>query len=281
MKSTCKENLNEFFIKFASFVALGILCAIVLYPFVWTLISSVKDTWLILKDPIGLPRKPTFANYIVAWTIGEFSTYFFNSTVITVCSVIGIALLSATAGYGFARFRFKGSDTIFLLFIMSLVVVSPSIMIAEFLLFRSLRLLNSYLGIILVYMSGTAFAIVMLRSAFKEIPQELVDAARIDGCGEFGAFFRVALPLVRPTVATVTIFCFVGIWNDFVWPLILLQKAHQLTITVGLMTYQGEYMVEWGPLTAGLSMGFLPVLTIYYIFQRHFVRALTLGALKG
>lgn len=267
--------------KIGTYLILGILFVAVVFPLVWVLMNSFRENWMIFSDPVGLPEVISLKNYVNVWTTGAFSKYFFNSVVITGSSVVGVLFLSTMAGYGFARYRFRGSDTIFLIFIMSLVVTSISIVISQYQLISFLGLLDTFPGIILVYLSWTVFGIVMCRNAFNEVPQELVDAARIDGCSEVKIYFRVALPLIKPTIATVSIFMFVWIWNDFIWPLVLLQRPGQETIISGLMILKAKYLSDWGLLTAGLSISIIPVQVVYFVFQRHFVRGLTMGALKG
>ena len=266
--------------KVISYVILGALFLAVVYPLFWTVMSSVKDNWAIFKDPVGFPSSPIIRNYIDVWTAGNFSRYFLNSVTITGFSLIGILFLSTMAGYGFARYKFRGSDVLFNIFILSMVVVPSSIMIAQYQLVSFIGLLNTFPGVILVYLSWTVFGIVMSRQTFSEIPQELVDAAHIDGCGELRIYFHIMLPLIRPTLATVGIFTFVWVWNDFIWPLILLQQPGQETVTLGLLTLRGQYLADWGILTAGLTIAFVPLLVIYFLFQRHFVQGLGMGAVK-
>ncbi|TKJ47748.1 sugar ABC transporter permease [Candidatus Aerophobetes bacterium Ae_b3a] len=266
--------------KIISYFVLGILFVIMVYPLFWVLMSSVKDNWTIFQNPTGLPSSPTFKNYQDAWVMGNFSLYFLNSIIITVFSLAGILLLSTMAGYGFARYKFRSSNIFLNLFIAGTVIVPSSIMISQYQLISSLGLLDTFLGIILVYLAWTTFGIIIFRLAFSQIPQELVDAAHIDGCGEFGIYLRILLPLIRPAVAAVGIFTFIGIWNDFIWPLVLLQQPGQETVILGLLTLRGQYLADWGILTACLSFAFAPVVVIYLIFQRHFVQGLGMGALK-
>lgn len=267
--------------KIITYFFLGILFITVAYPLVWPIISSFRPTWAIFQNPVGLPRHPILTNYVEVWVGGNFGRYFLNSTVITGCSLIGALFLSIIAGYGFARYQFRGSKTIFFIFILGLMVSSTSIMLPQYRLITILGLLSTHLGIILVYLSWVTFGIILFRQAFKETPQELVDAALIDGCGEFGICFRILVPIIRPTIATVAIFESIWIWNDFIWPLILLQKSTQQTVILGIMALRGPYLADWGAITAGLCISVIPVLVLYFIFQRHFVRGLTMGAVKG
>ena len=266
--------------KIIIYFVLGIFFLVVIYPLFWVIITSLKDNWAVFQDPTGLPLKPTFQNYVEVWIMGDFGLYFSNSIIITSVSLLGVLFLAAAAGYGFARYRFRGSDTLFLVFMLSLVIVPSSIMIAQYRLISFFGLLNTIPGIILVYLAWTTYGIIMFRQAFSELPEEILDAAVIDGCGEFGIFIRIALPLLQPTIATVGIFTFMWIWNDFIWPLILLQDPSKQTVTIGLLTLRGQFLSNWAVLTAGLTIACMPVLILYFIFQRYFVQGLTMGALK-
>jgi len=263
-----------------TYFVLIVLFIMVAYPLFWTLSTSLRENWDIFKNPISLPTQPTFQNYQKVWTLGRFGSYFFNSIIITIVSLLGVLFLSAAAGYGFARYRFKGSNGLFFLFMLSLVIVPSSIMIAQYRVITFFGLLNTLTGIILVYLSWTAYGIIMFRQAFSDIPEDIIDAAVIDGCKEYQIFYRIAFPLLRPTIATVGIFTFVWIWNDFIWPLILLQDPSKETITLGIMTQRGQYLSDWAVLTAGLSIGFLPVLILYFLFQKQFIQGITMGSLK-
>jgi len=265
----------------AIYLVLIVLVLVVIYPLFWTLMSSVKPESDIYGSPAGLPQRLTAENYVTAWKRADMERYFLNSVLVSGLGVVGTVIISALAGYAFSRFRFRGSNVIFLFFIMSLALPAPAIMVSEYLLFVNLHLLNTYYGIILFYMSLCAFAILMFRNAFQPLPQEIVDAAIIDGCKEFQLFWLL-LPLVKPTTATIVIFTYIGLWGDFLWPFLLLQKVGQETVMVGLYTlFTSQYSMGWGFLTAGLSLGLIPAIVVYFIFQGYFVKGLTLGAVKG
>jgi ABC-type glycerol-3-phosphate transport system permease component len=266
--------------KIVIYITLAALFVMVIYPLFWTIITSLKPEYEIYQNPVALPKKPNFEAYKTVWTLGEYNIYFRNSIIITLFSLMGILIISTAAGYGFARYRFKGSRLLFIIFTVSLVVVPASIMITQFKLIQILHLLDTYAGIILVYLSWTVFGIMLSRVAFVEIPQDIIDAARIDGCSEFKIFYRIGIPLIRPTIATIAVFHFIWIWNDFIWPLVLLQNPNRSTIMVGLLGFQGRFTTDWPTITAGLSLSVLPVLILYLIFQRFFVRGLMLGAFK-
>ena len=277
MKKLFHKNLLG---KIITYLILIILFISVVYPFFWTLMSSFKTETEIDTNPLGLPKNPTIDAYKKVWTLGTFGEYFRNSVIVTFLSLLGILTLSTLAGYGFARYDFKSSKLIFFTFVITMAVTPPSIMIAEYKLIQTLHLMNTYIGVIFIYFSWTSLGIMLTRIAFLEIPQELIDAACIDGCNEFRIFWWICLPIIKPTLATVAIFQLIAVWNNFIWPLLILQSSKYQTVVVGLLTFQGGFLVEWSIITAGLSIAMMPVLILYLIFQRFFVRGLTLGALK-
>lgn len=275
-----RKKLKTFILNAIVYLILIATFLIVIYPLFWTIMSSLKNSFEIYQSPISLPKEITFDNYKEVWLAGDFARYFVNTIIITSISLIGVLFLSTMAGYGFARYDFKGKDVLFYIFVLSLSVVSASIMISTYKWIDILGLLSTYTGIILVYLSWSSYGIIMSRQAFSELPQELLDAAHIDGCSEFYLYFKILLPLIRPTVATIGIFSGVWIWNDFIWPLLLLQEPDMSTVVLGILSLRGQYLSDWGTITAGLTLGFLPILICYFAFQKHFVKGLGVGALK-
>jgi len=276
-----KRDLKFWLGRIVLWVISVVLFLLVIYPFFWVLITSFKTEWAVLKDPAGFPWNPTIANYITVWTESAFATFFLNSVLITGCSLVGSVTVAALAAYAFSRFRFKGSDALFVLLLISLAIPTPSLMIAEYVLLSSVNLINTYQGIILLYMAWNAFAIILFRNAFRGIPQSLVDAAVIDGCGELRIFARIMLPLIKPTLATVTIFTFVWYWNDFVWPLVILHDPEKQTLIMGIYsTFVGDLWLSYNYVSAGLAMGMVPTLVVYLLLQRYFVAGMTLGGVK-
>jgi ABC-type glycerol-3-phosphate transport system permease component len=189
--------------------------------------------------------------------------------------------VSSLAAYSFARFRFRGKNAMFLFFLIGIMVPPQAIIIPAFQIVARLGLINTYTGLIFTYLSWCPVGIFILRTFFESLPSEIEDAAKIDGCSSLDLFWRIALPLAQPALATVAIFYFVWVWNDFIYPLLYLQRDTMNTIPLGLMLFQGRYQVDWGMQTAALSIAtFVPVI-FYLIFQDKFVRGLTAGAVKG
>lgn len=265
-------------VTYAIFLMVAI---IVLYPLLWMFYTSFKEQWEIFEDPFSLPTSLNLANYVEAWTRGNFGRFFFNSVLVTIPSVAGILLVSALAAYAFARLRFRGSTVLFYLILIGIMVPPQAIIIPAFLLVSRLGLINSFAALFLTYLSWCPVGIFILHGFFKSLPQELLDAARVDGAGSFRVFWQIALPLAKPALATVSIFYFVWVWNDFIYPLLYLQDDAMSTIPLGLMLFRGQYQTNWGLQAAALSIASFVPLAFYLLFQDKFVRGVTAGALKG
>jgi ABC-type glycerol-3-phosphate transport system permease component len=255
--------------------------AVVIFPMIWMFYTSFKQQWQIFADPFALPTSLNPVNYLKAWETGNFKLYFMNSVFVTGPSVLGILAISSLAAYGFARFRFKGDKALFVFFLIGIMVPPQAIVIPAFQIVSRLGLLSTYQGLIFTYLSWCPVGIFILRTFFQSLPIEIEDAAKMDGCSAFGIFWRIALPLAKPALATVSIFYFVWVWNDFLYPLLYIQNDTLPTIPLGLMLFNGRYQVDWGMQAAALSIAtFVPII-FYLIFQDKFVKGLTAGALKG
>ncbi len=263
---------------YAVFIAVFV---VVIYPLFWMFYSSLKDQWQIFANPFALPERINLDNYIKAWNAGNFNLYFLNSVIVTVPSVLSVLAVSSLAGYAFARFKFVGSRALFIFFLVGIMVPPQAVIIPSFLIVSRLGLINSFFALILTYLSWSPIGIFILATFFRSLPQEIEDAAKVDGASSFDVFWRIALPLAKPALATVAIFYFVWVWNDFIYPLLYLQSDVMSTIPLGLMLFQGRYRTDWGMLTAALSIAVAVPLLFYMIFQDKFVRGLTAGALKG
>lgn len=252
----------------------------IVFPLVWMVMTSLKDQFEIFLSPMGLPADPSFSNYTNALVQGDFKTTMLNSLIVTVPSVILLVLISAMAAFAFARLRFRLSQTLFYLLLIGVMVAPQSIVIPVFQVVFRLGLLNSFTGLILVYLSWSPVAILILTTFFRGIPKEIFEASQIDGASIIRMFFLVAMPLAKPALATVSIFYFVWIYNDLLYPLVLLQDQSKATIPVGLLQFQGQYSSDWGTQTAALTMAVIVPVVIYMFAQDKFVRGLTAGAVK-
>jgi ABC-type glycerol-3-phosphate transport system permease component len=271
------------------FAALAGYALWVVYPMIWLAYSSLKPDEAIFRDAFALPALNglQFDNYARAWHEARFSDYFFNSVVVTGVSVMLITGLGAMAGFALARFRHPAGQAVFWLFLAGLMIPAQLSVVPLFFELRALGLLNSRLGLILVYTAnGLPFAIFILAGFFRALPRTLYEAAVVDGCNEFSAFWHVLLPLARPGLVTVAIFQFIGVWKEYFFAFMLTSGAtgaEVRTLPLGLanLAITSQYHSDYGLLFAGLVLVTVPILVIYLALQRQIVKGVTAGALKG
>ncbi|HLO03245.1 MAG TPA: carbohydrate ABC transporter permease [Symbiobacteriaceae bacterium] len=254
---------------------------VVLYPLFTMLLGSVKTTRDLIVNPYGWPEIFNWSNYARAWTEANFALYAKNSLWVTVIATLSILLCSSMAAFILGRFKFKLNAWIFGFFVAGMIVSGRLSIIPLFLLLRDLKLLNSHTGLILVYTANAMpFAIFLLTTFFRQVPHELEEAAVVEGAGTWTIYWKIMLPLVRPALATVAIFEFMGIWNDFFFPLIFLRSEKLMTIPVGLSVFFGEYATDWATLFAALTISVVPVIVAFIVASRQFIAGLTAGAIK-
>ena len=258
-----------------------VYAVVVLYPFLIMVLCSFKSTREIFRNPYGLPQAWRFSNYVQAWQQARFSDYFINSVLVSVVSLFGILLIASMAAYVLTRYSFPGNFFLQMFFLSGLMLPVRLAIVPLFNLLRALHLLDSLMGLVLVYIaSGLPFAIFLLSNFFHTIPLEIEDAARIDGCNPFQIYHKIMLPLLRPALATQAIFSFMGIWNDFFLPLILIRTESRMTIPLGLNVFFGEFFNQWDLLFAGLTITIVPVMVLYLFMSKQFIAGLTAGAIK-
>lgn len=260
-------------------VILVAVAALTLYPLAF-MVSTGFKTMDQFNVQFWLPTWPLHAeNYTSAWS--AIAPYMLNSVLVTAASVAGVVALSAFAAYAFARFAFPGREVFYYLVIFILMVPAVLTLIPSFLLVKSLDLMNTRWALILPYIAGgQVLAIFILRAFFAGLPEELFEAARIDGAGEMRAFWRIAIPLTRPILVTIGIMQVLSTWNDYLWPFLVLQDDSLKTLVVGLVGFQGRFYTNWGPLMAGYTLASLPLLLLFFVGMRYFIEGLTAGALK-
>ncbi len=251
---------------------------VVLGPLLLVVNDALRPSRDIFRNPLGLATSPSFQSFVKAWEKANFNVYFFNSLIITVAAVLLATAVSALAGYMLGRYRFRGSAFLSAYFLAGLMLPFRLAIVPLFLLLNDLGLVDSRLGLILVYAAtGIPFSIFILSSFFRQLPQELSEAARIDGAGEFSIFGRIMLPLVRPALATVVVFQFVPLWNDFFFPLVLLRSTDKWTLPVGMTRFFGEFQTDWSTLFAGLIIMTLPLIIIFLLATKQIIAGLTAG----
>jgi ABC-type glycerol-3-phosphate transport system permease component len=259
-----------------------ILFAVIsLYPILVTWFTALRPAKEAQREPFGLPWPPIWDNVANAWVKGRFGDYLMNSVIIAVPTVIGVVVLSALAGYGIARFRFPGRALAFGAILLGLTIPFQSVMIPLYYQLLQMGLLGSYWAVILPGIAfGLPFGVFLMAAFFEDLPKELHEAARVDGCSELRIFWSVMLPLAKPAVSTLIVFQFMRTWNEFLMPLLYLQDEAKRPIPLGLMFFQGTYTKDIGLIAAGVTLATVPVIIVYLIFQRQFVRGLTAGAVK-
>jgi N-acetylglucosamine transport system permease protein len=257
----------------------------VLYPLLWTLLDALKNNeQFMTKLPWALPAAPLlWSNFAYVWDEFHFSTYFANSLIVTFGGTLLGLILAAMTAYVLARYSFKGSKALYLLYIASMMVPFNLALIPLFFLMNSMNLVNTQLGLILIYASSVlAFGIFVLIGFFKSLPKDLEEAAVMDGASHFGTFFRIMLPLSQPGLITILIINVLNIWNEYIVGLTLTTDPGHYTLPVGIAVLQTEmqYRTEWGPLFAALMFTIVPVLIVYIVFQRQIASGMTAGAVK-
>jgi alpha-1,4-digalacturonate transport system permease protein len=257
-----------------------ILAAIFLIPVIWVALSAFKGgTELFAWPPTIIPKRFTLDNFIVAFNKGNFGLYFWNSTYSTIAATIITLIINTMAGYAFAKFKFKGNHFIFLAFISTLMIPLEVIMIPIFQVLKMFKMYNSIWGII-IPPAATPTGVFLMRQYLLSVPDELLEAARIDGASEWKIFYRIIIPIAKPVLAVLTIFSFMWRWNDFLWPLLVINNPKLYTMQLAIANFSGQFSVDWNSLLAMAVVTMIPVLVIFLIFQKQFVRGMVVSGMK-
>jgi multiple sugar transport system permease protein len=260
---------------------LVMVAIISLAPLLWMLSVSFMQTGEAGHFPPPLlPSQATFANYQELFLRAGMGRFLFNSFLISTCVMLLSVLFNTLAGYAFAKLRFKGRDRTFRALLAALVIPAQVAMMPLFLLLKQMGLVNTYMGAIVPGMAAI-FGIFLVRQYARTIPDELLEAARIDGAGEWRIFFQIVLPALKPILVTLAIFSFLGAWNDFMWPLIVLSDDRLQTLPVALASLSREHVMDYELMMAGSVVTILPVLLLFLVLQRYYIQGLLLGSVKG
>jgi multiple sugar transport system permease protein len=255
--------------------------AITLFPLLWMMSASIMSSGEATTfPPHVVPDKPTLAQYRDLFVRLDLGRAFFSSAIVATAVTFFSVLFASMAGYAFARLRFPGRNRTFALLLIALVIPPQVGMLPLFLLMKALGLVNSYWGAIIPSMV-TVFGIFLIRQFMLSIPQELLEAARIDGASEFRIYWSVVLPLARPILATLATFMFMSTWNDFMWPLIILSDQDHYTLPVALANLSGEHVQDVELMMAGSVVTVLPVLAVFMFLQRYYIAGIMSGSVKG
>jgi multiple sugar transport system permease protein len=256
---------------------------VMVVPFAYMLATSFKPHAYIFElPPDFIPNEPTVDNYKSAWSSNQFDRYFMNSLVVAVATTAISVFVSAMMAYAFARFRFVGSRLLFGLLLIGLMVPTIMIIIPQFILAKSLGVIDSLAGLVLFYVATTvSLNTFLLRGFFEEIPDELEEAMIVDGANAWRRFWLLFLPLAKPALATVAIFSFLASWDEFVWALTIINDPNKQTLPIAIALFQGAHVTSWGLVFAASTIAVVPVVVVFLVFQRYFVSGLTAGAVKG
>lgn len=276
------KKRQDYTVKILALLVLSGGSLIMLFPLAWMISTSLKpDDQLFRWPPVWIPSPVRWDNYTRALHAAPFATYTFNTVFITAMSMVGTLMSCAFSAYGFARLRAPGRNFLFGLLIATMMLPGVVTLIPVFVMFARLAWIDTWLPLIVPAFFGNAFFIFLLRQFFMTIPRELEDAARIDGCNSFRIWWSIFLPLSRPALATVAIFHFMGAWSDFIGPLIYLNTDAKKTLALGLTVFLGVHGSEWSMLMAASVLVTLPMILVFFFFQRYFIQGIVTTGLSG
>ncbi len=256
------------------------LALLTVAPFIWMVLTSFKDIGEILVYPPKLfPSVFRFENYLNAFSAAPFGRFYFNSIFVATSVVIGQVITCSLAAFAFARLKFWGRDVLFIIFLGSMMIPGQVTMIPSFMILYWLGWVDSYAALIVPGLAS-AFGTFLLRQFFLTIPRELEEAAYIDGCSRLGVLWRIILPLAKPAIATLAIFTFMGVFNDFLWALIVTNSEEMRTVQVGLAVFRDRYSTEWDKLMASSVTATMPILIVFFFAQKYFIKGIALSGLK-
>lgn len=275
----------QFILKLLGYAVLIIIALTMVIPFIWMVTTSLKEpNATFAYPPQLLPTEINFANYELLFTRVPFGRYFLNTLLVTGLTVLGQVIVCSLAAYGFARLQFIGRDTLFVIYLATMMVPYQVTLIPLFLIVFNFGWVNTYQGLVIPAISSV-FGIFLLRQAFQGVPRDYQEAARIDGASEFMIYWRIFLPLNGPALATLAVFAFMGTWTDLLWPLLIARSPEMRTLELGLAYFNSSTsafrQTNWPLMMAASVVVMLPVLIVYMFAQRYFVRGITLSGVKG
>lgn len=280
--------LKKFFSKISIHAILIATSLLSIFPFIWLTSTSLKgvNEDIFAYPPSIVPQDFTWLNYVDVWHRVNFIGYFVNSMIVAALTVFLNLVLSSLAAYPLARMQFKGKRVVFFSILATIMIPFQAIMLPVYIITLKLHLIDSvnaiagYLGLVMPF-AVSAFGIFLMRQAFLKIPRELEEAAIIDGCNVFQMFMKVVIPMVKPTLAVLAVFTFIGSWGEFLWPSIMLTRDSMYTLPVGINNLQGMFSVNWRFIAAGSIIATIPIIIFFLAMQRYFISGENDGAIKG
>lgn len=273
-----RGNRNNMW-RLLNFVLLAAGSLLILSPLWWMFATSLKTMAEVMSYPPSFfPESWEWSNYIRAWQAAPFTTYTINTITITTLVVIGSVLANSFIAYGFAKIPFRGKGIWFAIVLSTMMIPGFVTLIPQYVLFANLGWVNTYYPLIVPHFFGSAFYIFLLRQFYMTIPTELIEAAKIEGASHFYIWWKIGLPLTKPALATVAIFSFNGAWNDFLGPLLYLNDENLYTLQLGLAVFKGQLSTQWNYLMAGSLLVLLPVILLFFFFQKYFIQGINLSS---
>lgn len=265
------------------YIILFFISFVCLVPFYWIIRSSLMDmSQIFTMPPIWIPKPIKFSNYKEALTMLPFGRYFLNTLFVVVFTVLGTVITSSLCAYSFSRIEWKGRDTVFGILLTAMMIPFAVTLIPTFIGWQKLGVVNSYAPLIVpAWFGGGVFNVFLLRQFFRTIPKELDEAARIDGAGHFTIYSKIIIPLSKPSLIVVSLFSFMGSWNDFLGPLVYLNDGDKFTLSLGLMQFQGMYSAQWQYMMAAATVVLVPIVIIFFIGQKYFIEGISMSGMKG
>lgn len=269
--------------RVVTYVILAVMIVIAVFPAIWMLSTSIKSPLELFDNPPEIiPNQPTFDNYVSVLQNSKMYSAFFNSVIITVSVVLLTLFLSVLAGYGFARFRFRGSGVLKIALLFGQMIPSMVLIIPLYAMFAKFGMLDTRSSLVIADMALTIpMGVIMLSAFLATVPKELEEAAKIDGCNGFEALFRVVLPVAKPGLISVAIYTFIHAWEEFLFALNLTTSTKSRTLPIAISMFSGEFSVDWGATMAAATVVAMPVLLLFLLCNRYFVQGLAEGAVKG
>ena len=268
-----KTAINYTFLVFCS--------SLMMFPFAWMILTSLKPSGEVLSSKIELfGSRIEWSNYSTAWNYLPFGQFMLNSLYVAVIGTLITLATSSMAAYAFSRLRFKGRDSLFGLYLTTLMIPQQVIIIPLFLMMNKMGWTNSYASLIVPW-AFTAYGTFLMRQFYLTLPYELDEAARIDGCGHMGVFLRILIPQLKPALVTLAVITFLGYWNGLLWPLVILNQETMWTLPIGLQMFMGQYGTEWNLLMAATTITTIPGFIIFVFAQKYYVQGISMSGMGG
>ena len=275
-------STRQIYVRWLILLAVACGAITIFFPFFWMAVTSLKTAPEIQRVPLQIAPDDwlNLKNYVEVFKREPFMRYLLNSAIVSAIAAVSSVVVSSLAGFGFAKYRFPGRDFLFLAIVGILMVPFQSVVVPLYEWMNRLGLLDTYMGIVAPDLVSV-FGVFLMRQAIETIPNDYIDAARIDGCSEFRIFFSLILPSVKPAMATLLIIKFMWSWNEFFWPMVVISSPQMKVVTMGLMSFTNMYFIEYNLLTAAAVISILPILLIFITLQRWVVQAVVMSGLKG